>query len=214
MSHRIWVTSVFLTFVISNRDQKVSNVITTIIVIVPRPALNYLFSIFINERKSSQIRPLYLLENVRENFSKFEMTASCTKCPSHWNRNQYQHYDVQRKYFWYWIYFPMWERRFFDLFYKDWNGHFDMNCSYNMPMWIKELLLRRLKKWNSRKKHQFKILLTWWTWTNKNDIQQNKNSPSSKNEPLPITIWLCYIFLNVLFLNEFIMIHFTIILLF
>ena len=62
MSHRIWVTSVFLTFVISNRDQKVSNVITTIIVIVPRPALNYLFSIFINERKSSQIRPLYLLK--------------------------------------------------------------------------------------------------------------------------------------------------------
>ena len=49
MSHRIWVTRVFLTFVISNRDQKVSNVITTIIVIVPRPALNDLLLIFSNE---------------------------------------------------------------------------------------------------------------------------------------------------------------------
>ena len=39
----------FLTFVISNRDQKVSNVITTIIVIVPRPALKDLLLIFSNE---------------------------------------------------------------------------------------------------------------------------------------------------------------------
>ena len=67
-------------------------------------------------RAARQIGPLHLLENVRENFSKFEMTASCAKCPSHWNRNQYQHYDVQRKYFWYWIYFSIRESRFFDFF--------------------------------------------------------------------------------------------------
>lgn len=41
------LTSITLTFVISNRDQNVSNVITTIIVMVPRPALNDLWLIFL-----------------------------------------------------------------------------------------------------------------------------------------------------------------------